>query len=168
MASDIILGVDPGLVTTGWGVVKAANGKMAYVASGKLHTTARQPMGQRLEHLFSGLQQVVAEHDVTVCAVESGYIGRNAISALYLGQARAAAILAAETRGVAVTTFAPREIKQAVVGRGGATKAQVAYIVGRMLGLEFDEDEADISDALAVAICRVLHPERALTAEAAE
>ncbi len=125
MPTEIILGVDPGLATTGWGVVKATAGHVVYVDSGKFHTTPRQSMGQRLEHLFSGLQQVVTSHHVTECAVESGYIGPNAVSALALGHARAAAMLAAETRGVPVVSFAPREIKQAVVGRGGATKAQV-------------------------------------------
>jgi crossover junction endodeoxyribonuclease RuvC len=167
MTSEIILGVDPGLGTTGWGVVKSAGGRVTYVDSGKLQTSPRLPMGQRLERLFTGLQQVVTTYHVTQCAVESGYVGPNAVSALSLGHARAAAMLAAETLGVPIVSFAPREIKAAVVGRGGATKVQVAYVVGRMLGLEFDEGEADISDALAVAICRAMHPERALTAKAA-
>ena len=154
---DVVLGIDPGLGTTGWGVVRWARGKAVYIESGRIRTFPNQPIGQRLEKIFRELQDVITRFAVTSCAVESGYVGRSAQSSLQLGQARAAAVLAAELRGIPVDTPAPREIKMAVTGRGSAAKQQVAYVVGKMLGLEFDDGEEDISDALAVALCRILH-----------
>lgn len=154
---EVVLGVDPGLGTTGWGVIRWARGKAAYMDSGRIRTYPNQPIGHRLEKIFRELQDVMARFAVTACAVESGFVGRSAQSALQLGQARAAAVLAAELRGIPVDCPAPREIKMAVTGRGSAAKQQVAYVVGKMLGLQFDDGEEDVSDALAVALCRILH-----------
>jgi crossover junction endodeoxyribonuclease RuvC len=156
-SDDVLLGVDPGLGTTGWGVVKASRGRFVYVDSGRVRTTTRQLMGERLRGIFSELQRVADHYHATVCGVESGYVGAGARSALLLGQARAAAILSMETKGIPVTLLAPREVKLAVTGRGAASKAQVSYMVGKLLGLEFDAGEEDISDALAIAICLALH-----------
>jgi crossover junction endodeoxyribonuclease RuvC len=165
--SEVVLGVDPGLGTTGWGVVRWARGRISYVDSGRIRTYPRELIGRRLEKIFRELQEVMARFSVTACAVESGYVGRGALSALQLGQARAAAVLAAETRGLPAETLAPREIKMAVTGRGSAAKGQVAYVVGKMLGLAFDEGEEDVSDALAVALCRALRSRRAVATGAA-
>jgi crossover junction endodeoxyribonuclease RuvC len=162
----IVLGVDPGLGTTGWGVVRVSGGRFQYVESGKVSTSPKQPMGQRLERIFSELQTVIDKFHVTSCAVESGYVGVSAMSALLLGQARAAAILAAETKGISVETVAPREIKMAVTGRGSATKAQVGFMTGKLLGLEFDEGEDDISDALAAALWLLMRAQHPLTMKA--
>ncbi|HEY3294155.1 MAG TPA: crossover junction endodeoxyribonuclease RuvC [bacterium] len=159
----IVLGVDPGLATTGWGVVGVDGKRFQYLESGKITSTPKQPMGRRLERIFAGLQQVIETFGVTGCAVESGYVGVSAMSALLLGQARAAAILAAETKGIPVETVAPREIKMAITGRGAATKAQVGYMTGKLLGLEFDEGEEDISDALAAALWLVMRSQHPLT-----
>jgi crossover junction endodeoxyribonuclease RuvC len=153
---ELLLGVDPGLGTTGWGVVKASHGRLTYVDSGRVRTTTRQPMGERLRGIFSDLQDVADRFNVTICGVESGYVGAGARSALLLGHARAAAILAIETKGIPVTLLAPREVKMAVTGRGAASKGQVSYMVGKLLGIEFDKGEEDISDALAIAICLAL------------
>jgi crossover junction endodeoxyribonuclease RuvC len=150
---EIILGVDPGLGTTGWGVIRSTGGRLVYVDSGKICTKPAQPIGRRLEKLFTELQRVAAQYKVTGCAVESGYVGKSAMSALQLGQARAAAVLAAETKGIPVESLAPREIKAAITGRGSAAKEQVGYMVGKLLGLQFDAGEEDISDALAAAMC---------------
>ena len=153
---EIVLGVDPGLGTTGWGILRYADGKTVYVDSGCIRTYPNEPVSVRLGKIYRDLQEVMTRFAVTECAVESGFVGRDPLSALALGQARAAAILAAQTHGVTVATLAPREIKMAVTGRGSAVKQQVAFMVGKMLGLQFDEGEQDISDALAVALCSVL------------
>jgi crossover junction endodeoxyribonuclease RuvC len=145
--------VDPGLGTTGWGVIRSTGGRITYVDSGKIHTYPKQLIGRRLEKLFTELQQVAERYKVTGCMVESGFVGRSPMSALQLGQARAAAVLAAETKGIPVATLAPREIKMAITGRGSAAKEQVGFMVGKMLGLQFDAGEEDISDALATALC---------------
>jgi crossover junction endodeoxyribonuclease RuvC len=164
-AEEVILGVDPGLGTTGWGVIRAVGGRLSYVDSGKIHTYSTQPMSRRLGKLFTELQRVAGEHHVTGCAVESGYVGKSPMSALQLGQARAAAVLAAEIKGIPVENLAPREIKMAITGRGSAAKSQVGFVVGKMLGLEFDEGEEDISDALAAALCGALRMSRKAAAQ---
>jgi crossover junction endodeoxyribonuclease RuvC len=155
------MGVDPGLGTTGWGIIRVAGGRFSYVDSGKISTPASMPIGQRLQKLFEGLQGVARKHQITSCAVESGYVGKSAQSALKLGQARAAAVLAIETMSIPVEDLAPREIKMALTGRGSAAKEQVGYVVGKMLGLAFDAGEEDISDALATALCCAMHRQRA-------
>ena len=163
---EIVLGVDPGLGTTGWGVVRSSGGRFHYVESGKISTSPREPMGRRLSKIFSELQAVMETYRVEECAVESGYVGAGALSALALGQARAAAILAAETRGIRVETVAPREIKMAITGRGSATKVQVGFMTGKLLGVEFDKGEEDISDALAAALWMAMRARHPLTMKA--
>lgn len=118
-----------------------------------------------MTEIYSTLQSVVDQYQITIGAVESGFVGKSPMSALKLGEARAAAVLALEMKGIPVSTPSPREIKLAVTGRGAASKQQVSYMVGRILGLEFDSGEEDISDALAAALCRIMlrRPENALT-----
>jgi crossover junction endodeoxyribonuclease RuvC len=151
--NEIVLGVDPGLGTTGWGVIRSNGGRFSYIDSGRILTKPAEPIGRRLDKLFRELQRIAILHNVTQCAVESGFVGKNPISALKLGQARAAAVLAAEVRQIPVHDLAPREVKMAVTGRGTATKIQVSFMVSRLLGLQFDDGEEDISDALAAALC---------------
>jgi crossover junction endodeoxyribonuclease RuvC len=160
MADEILMGIDPGLGTTGWGIIRSTGRNFVYVDSGKISTSPSLPMGERLRKLFVHLQETAKQHHIVQCAVESGFVGKSPQSALKLGQARAAAILAIETLNIPVVDLAPREIKIALTGRGAAAKEQVGYIVGKMLGLEFDANEEDISDALAAAICCAMHRTR--------
>ena len=161
---DIVLGIDPGLGTTGWGVVRSVAGEFTYLDSGRISTSPTEPMGRRLDKLFRELQRVAQHHEVTRCAVESGFVGKSAISALKLGQARAAAVLAAEVRNIPVQDLTPREIKMAITGRGSAAKSQVGYMVSRILRIEFDRGEEDISDALAAALCCAMRDRSAVKA----
>ena len=151
------------MTTTGWGVVQSAGTKFSYVDSGKIHTYSKHRMGERLTTIFTELQAQIVRFKVTDCAVESGYVGRSQLSSLQLGQARAAAILASERMGIPTECIAPREAKMAITGRGSAAKEQVSYVVGKMLGIEFDKSEEDISDALAIALCHLLRKSRAMT-----
>ncbi len=151
-AVEIVLGIDPGLTCTGWGVVKKSSGKLAYVDSGRLRTKAAEPMAERLSYLFEEISLVCRKHSITRGAVEAGYVGTGAMSALKLGQARACAVLAIQQATGRVMDIPPREVKMAVTGNGASSKQQVSYMVGQMLGLEFDRGEEDISDALAIAI----------------
>jgi len=165
-AHRIILGVDPGLTRTGWGIVRTEGARLIYVDSGTISSRPAGRMGSRLLRIFEELSRIAAEHGVTHCAVESGYVGKSAQSALKLGQARAAAVLALERSGVEVLDVAPREVKLAVTGRGGAAKEQVSYIVEQMLGLEFGPGEQDISDALGAAVWAAVGSERRLAVPA--
>lgn len=151
-AGEIVLGVDPGLTCTGWGIVREVGNKFVYVESGRIRTKPVTPMAERISEIYVTLQGVVNQYDVTRGAVEAGYVGKGALSALKLGQARAAAVLALHQSGIPVCDLSPREVKLAVVGKGSASKEQVSYMVGQLLGLQFDPGEADISDALGIAI----------------
>ena len=146
-----ILGIDPGSRITGFGIVDCDGAKTRYVASGCIRVGDGEFMG-RLEAIFDGIRAVVAEHGPAEIAVERVFVNRNADSALKLGQARAAAICATFGAEVSLHEYAARAVKQAIVGRGGADKSQVAHMVRALLGVR-DALAADEADALAVALC---------------
>jgi len=146
-----ILGIDPGSRFTGFGVLDFVGDKPAYVASG----TIRSPEGtfpDRLRKIFVSVGDIVAEYRPDIVAVENVFMARNAASALKLGHARSAALCATFAYDVEVFEYAPREIKQAVVGNGSASKEQVQHMVVSMLQLD-GTPAADAADALAAAIC---------------
>jgi crossover junction endodeoxyribonuclease RuvC len=147
----LILGLDPGLACTGWGLVLASGSRLAHVAHGAVHTSAADPVPVRLLALHHGLAEVLARHAPTEATVEEVFLNRNPQSSLKLGQARGVVILAAAEAGLPVSEHATRLVKKALVGTGAAEKAQVAAMVARLLpGCgAMGEDEAD---ALAVAI----------------
>ena len=149
---EIIIGIDPGLTCTGWGVIKKQGAKLLYIESGRLRTKPSDPMAERLAYLFDHLTAICEKYSVTRGAVEAGYVGTGAMSALKLGQARACAVLAIQQATQQVMDVAPREVKMAVTGSGASSNQQVIYMVGQMLGIEFDRGDEDISDALAIAI----------------
>ena len=157
MAESIYMGIDPGLTATGWGIIRKSGRKISYIDSGKIPSNASVRMGERLNRIFKELRGIAAKYQVDCCAVESGYVGKSAQSALKLGQARAAAVLAVEQCGIPVIDISPREVKMAITGRGAAAKEQVGYMVEHMLRIKFDKGEQDISDALAIALCAALN-----------
>ncbi len=150
-----ILGIDPGSRTTGYGLIDADGSRSVYVASGCLQVSGAG-LPERLGMIFRELSALIEEYAPRELAIESVFMHRNADSALKLGQARGAAICAAVTRDLPVAEYAPREIKQAVVGRGGADKQQVQHMVRVLLKLS-DTPRADAADALAVALCHSHH-----------
>ncbi|TLY96827.1 MAG: crossover junction endodeoxyribonuclease RuvC [Gammaproteobacteria bacterium] len=145
-----VLGLDPGSRRTGFGVIDCCGGKLTVVAHGCLNVAAAAPTA-RLRILFEGLQALVSEHHPTEVAVERVFVSRNADSALKLGQARGAALCAVPA-AVPVFEYAPRAVKLAVVGSGGAEKFQVAHMIRELLSLA-ERPGADAADALAVAVC---------------
>ena len=163
----IVLGLDPGLESTGWGVVAlAAGGRLAHVASGCVATRPAEPLAARLAALFDGLLAVIAAHAPDAAAVEETFVNAGARSALRLGAARGVALLAAARCGSGVVgEYAPALVKKAVEGTGGADKAHVAHMVRLMLPGARPET-ADAADALAIAICHAhhLHLNRAVAA----
>ncbi len=149
---DRILGVDPGSRVTGYGVIEADRGRLRFVACGVIKTTVKYPLNYRLNEIFDGLNEVVQVHNPVVAAVEDVFVSDNPRSALKLGQARGAAVVAAMQNGLQVYDYAPRFIKQAVSGYGQADKAQMQQMVRILLGLS-GTPSSDAADALAVAIC---------------
>lgn len=146
-----ILGIDPGLRVTGYGVIDRIGRELRYVTSGRVKTPDGA-LPERLRTILDGLRQVIAEHEPTQVAVEKVFVNVNPQSTLALGQARAAAICAAVAIGLPVAEYTALQIKQAVVGAGHADKHQVQRMVARLLALAGDPSP-DAADALACAIC---------------
>ena len=150
-----ILGIDPGLRRCGWGLVDADGARVRFVQCGTITPPAAAPMSERLLAIFSALGGVIARHQPQRAAIEDTFVNANPASALKLGAARAAAMLAPAQAGLAVASYAPRTIKKALVGTGRADKAQMAAMITVLLpGCSARADEAD---ALAVAICAAHH-----------
>ena len=146
-----ILGIDPGSRLTGFGVLDCVSGCTAYVASGAVRTR-EGAFPERLRVIFHSLKEIVEEYQPDVVAIESVFMHRNAGSALKLGQARSAAICATFSLELEIHEYAPREIKQAIVGTGAATKEQIQHMVRSLLELDGDPSP-DAADALATALC---------------
>ena len=146
-----VLGIDPGSRVTGYGIIDQDGPRLRYVASGCIRTEGRR-LAARLGMIFDGVNRIIDEYRPQEMAIERVFMNKNADSALKLGQARGAAICAGVTRAVPVDEYAAREIKQAVVGKGGATKEQVQHMIRVLLALG-DRPPSDAADALAVAIC---------------
>ena len=147
-----ILGIDPGLRTTGFGVIERCGAQLQYVASGCIRSNERDSLPQRLATLFAGVTEVVATYAPGEAAVEKVFVNVNPQSTLLLGQARGAAISALVHAGLPVAEYTALQVKQAVVGHGKAAKEQVQHMVVRLLSLA-GTPAADAADALACAIC---------------
>ena len=147
----IVLGLDPGLAATGWGIVEATGNRLRHVAHGTVKTRADEPLADRLVALYEGLEAVIAAHACGCAAVEEVFVNANPQSTLKLGQARGVVMLAAAKAGLPVAEYATRLVKKAIVGVGSADKIQVHAMVERLLpGTKVAG--ADAADALAVAI----------------
>ena len=149
-AAGQVLGVDPGLRVTGWGVLDARTG--AAVACGAIRPPTDAAIAVRLHALYVALLDVIARHKPVVMAIERPFVQRNVRSAMAIAQAQAAAMLAGATAGIPVHEYAPREVKQAVSGDGNATKAALAQALCLRLHLPAPPTPADAADALAVAL----------------
>jgi crossover junction endodeoxyribonuclease RuvC len=149
------MGLDPGTLTTGFGIVSRKSGRMSLVASGTIRNSAERSMPLRLQWIFREITRLIGEHCPDEFAIESAFYGKNAQSALKLGHARGVAILAAAERELPTTEYSPREIKKAVVGNGNASKEQVRFMVRALLGLGSAHMPFDASDAIAIAICHL-------------
>lgn len=150
----IVLGIDPGAGTTGYGVVaRGGGGAVSLLECGVVRTDATQPLARRLRDIHDGLAGVMGRHAVDVVAVEGVFYGRNVRTTVVLGHARGAILLAVALRDLRVFEYSPAEIKSAVCGTGRATKEQVQYMVQQMLRLKHPPQPADAADGVAVALC---------------
>ncbi len=151
-----ILGLDPGLGTTGWGLIAAEGNRLSHIANGELKTTTSAPLPERLADLANQLETLLAKHSPDTTAVEEVFVNKNPQSTLKLGQARGVALMLAARSGLTVGEYAARLVKKAVVGNGNAEKVQVHAMVGRLLpGVAIAGPDA--ADALAVAITHAHH-----------
>ena len=150
-----VLGIDPGLVNMGWGVIEADGSRLRHVANGIVRSDGAD-LGARLSDLYRGLVAVIAAHAPDAAAVEQTFVNKDAVGTLKLGQARGIAVLAPAQAGLTVGEYAPNAVKKAIVGVGHAQKQQVEHMVRFQLpGVE--RAGPDAADALAIAICHARH-----------
>lgn len=163
----IILGIDPGLANTGWGVIEQIGPRSRCVAYGCVVTRAGEPVAQRLALIHDSVRDVIARYAPEEVAVESVFFGTNAKSAFATGQARGVALLATADAALALGEYSPVQIKSTVVGSGSADKKQVQYMVRTILALDHEPSPDHAADALAAAICHASLRGRALLDTAA-
>jgi crossover junction endodeoxyribonuclease RuvC len=156
----IVLGVDPGTLVTGYGVIERRNGRLRVLAYDVVKNRADRSMPLRLKAIYSTLMEVINRYHPDEFAIETAFYGKNAQSALKIGHARGVSILAAVNSDIPTAEYSPREVKKAVVGNGAASKEQVQFMVKSILRLRETPKFHDASDALAVALCHYQHTGR--------
>src|SRR5579864_1410315 len=151
-----ILGIDPGLRRTGWGLLEADGNRLIYVACGSVETSERAELGVRLVAIHDGLCRVIEQYSPHEAAVEATFVNVNAAATLKLGQARGIAMLVPARAGLTVAEYAPNVVKKTVVGAGHGEKAQIRMMIGVLLP-KADPQSEDAADALAIAVCHAHH-----------
>jgi len=153
LSSELILGIDPGTIVTGYGVIQCtSSNEFSLRECGVFRTSSKQLLGVRVREIYDEVKTIIDRFDPDVVVVEDVFVGKNARSALMLGHVRGVILLAAEVCGVPVAQYTPREIKKAVAGNGNATKDQVAFMVQKRLRLKEVPSPSDASDAVAAAL----------------
>ncbi len=153
----LVLGIDPGTAVTGFGLVRRGNdASVSLVECGVIRTSARESLPVRIREIYDAVAAVIVRHAPDVVVVEDVFHGKNAQSALKLGHARGAILLAAAHRHVMIAEYAPRHIKKAVTGTGNATKDQVGFMVKQQLRLSEVPSPADAADGVAAALCHCM------------
>ena len=155
-----ILGLDPSLVACGWGMIEMEGTKLRHIAHGVIKPNPKAELHTRLRELFEAITDVIRIHDPNEAAVEEAFMKINAASALNLGHARAACLLAPSLAGLVVGEYSPRSVKKSVVGTGAAEKAQVAHMMNVLMP-SCGVKAGDAADALAIAICHAHHAKSA-------
>jgi crossover junction endodeoxyribonuclease RuvC len=151
-----ILGIDPGLRRTGWGLIESEGNRLIHVACGSVETGERDELGVRLLAIHDGLVAVIERYQPQEAAVEATFVNTNAAATLKLGQARGIAMLVPAKAGLAVAEYAPNVVKKTVVGAGHGEKSQIRMMIGVLLP-KADPQSEDAADALAIAICHAHH-----------
>ena len=150
-----IIGVDPGLNVTGFGILDQKGGQVRVVAYGTIKPPTNESLPNRLEYLNSHMTELLEKFEPQSMAIEDTFHNKNVKSALLLGQARGVLLLAAASKGIPSVDYAPRKVKKSVVGNGAADKKQVQYMVQQILKLDVPPKPMDVSDALAIGLCHI-------------
>jgi crossover junction endodeoxyribonuclease RuvC len=162
-----ILGIDPGLRRTGWGLIDVEGNRLIYIACGSVVTRDKSAVAERLVTIHDGLSRIVEQYGPAEAAVEATFVNTNASATLKLGQARGVALLIPARAGIAVAEYAPNLVKKTIVGAGHGDKAQIRMMVGVLLP-KADPSSEDAADALAIAVCHAHHRQSAVLRVAAE
>lgn len=150
-----ILGIDPGTLVMGYGVIESEDDRITPIDFGAITTHDKSPICERLSHLYQELVKIIQKHRPDVIAVEQPFIAKNVKAAMAIGRAQAIALLASANEGIPVFEYAPRQVKQNVANYGASSKEQIQEMVRLQLGLKEVPEPNDAADALAVAICHV-------------
>ena len=157
----VILGIDPGSTVTGYGIIKDNHNKTSRSNSttlidyGTIKVSSKKPLPLRLKEIYSGIMEIITQRKPDELALEKAFYGKNARSALVMGEIRGVALLAGAQAKILIAEYSPREIKSSVVGTGAASKMQVQYMVKNILKLKNLPEPMDASDALAIALCHL-------------
>lgn len=162
-----VLGIDPGTLVVGYGVIESTDDRVTLVDCGAVTTPKRSPIGERLSFLYNKLSEVISRHQPDAVAVEQPFMAKNVSVALTIGKAQAVAILAAANRGIPTYEYTPAQIKQRVADYGASSKEQIQEMVRLQLGLSEVPQPNDAADALAVALCHLseMHLNKLLSEE---
>ena len=150
-----VLGIDPGTITMGYGVVESRDDEIALIDCGALVSPERSPIGERLSYMYQELLEIISHHQPDMVAVEQPFVANNVRTALAIGRAQAIALLAAAIKGIPTYEYTPAQIKQQVANYGASSKEQIQEMVKLQLGLAEVPQPNDAADALAVAICHL-------------
>ena len=150
-----VLGIDPGTITMGYGVIETGGDEITLVDYGALNTSTRSPIGERLSYLYNNLREIISRHQPNAVAVEQPFVSKNVKSALAIGRAQAVAMLAAANKGIPTYEYTPAQIKQRITNYGASSKEQIQEMVRLQLGLSQVPQPNDAADALAVALCHL-------------
>src|ERR1700738_325379 len=161
-----ILGIDPGLRRTGWGMIACEGNRLIYVACGTVETNEKLSLAERLVTIHDGLTRIVDEFRPDEAAVEATFVNKDAVATLKLGQARGIAMLVPAIAGLRVAEYAPNQVKKTIVGAGHCEKAQIRMMIGVLLP-KADPQSHDAADALAIAVCHAHHRQSAVLKVAA-
>lgn len=159
----IILGIDPGTLKTGYGLIEFSNGRVKLLASGTIENKRIKSLPLRLKFIYDEISKLIEEYLPDELSIESAFYGKNVQSALKIGHARGVSILAAINKQIPTYEYSPREIKKSVVGNGAASKQQVMYMVNQILELKREITNFDETDAIAVALChlqKIMRPDK--------
>ena len=149
----VILGVDPGSIITGYGLIRSNEQENVLLECGVIKTDSKKSLPDKLKEIFEGVSDIISQKHPNELAIEETFYSKNAKSALVMGQARGAAILAAACAGLPIAEYSPKEVKSSVVGQGSASKLQVQFMVKNLLKLKELPQPIDAADALAIALC---------------
>jgi crossover junction endodeoxyribonuclease RuvC len=149
----IILGIDPGTRITGYGVIRYVNNNFVKIANGSIKLPVQKSIPQRLEIIYDEINKIIKKFKPDEFAIETAFYGKNVQSAMKIGYARGVSILCAIHNKLPASEYSPREVKKSVVGRGAASKDQVAFMIKTLLNIKEEKIKVDESDALAIALC---------------
>ena len=148
-----IIGIDPGLVQTGYGIINVNNNQTSLIDYGIIKPPPKDSLANRLLAIFNDVCEIISNHNPQILAIEEVFYGKNVKSSMRLGQARGASMVAAASKGIPVYEYSARKVKQSVTGNGNAHKTQVQFMVKAKLKMDHNPEPIDASDALAIALC---------------